>query len=523
MRKNSMRLGALAVSVAMMITAFAGCGSGKETASSTSTATDSTIASTTNTTSNKPDISKFVTLKAYGIGDPGKLEEEQLANINKQMKEKINAELTIASVSWGDYTTKFPILLASGEPFDLIYTANWIDYFSEANKGAYYAIDDILDQYGPNLKKGITEEEWNQTKVNGKTYMIPAISPSFTAHGVVVRGDLRKKYNLPEINSLDDFGNYLAGIKKNMPEMVPYNEMSTDILFDCFLYENDWARPGTFGNGNQGVVTYDIVNGGKAFDLTATPQYAAFVKKMREWNQAGYWSKDILSNKTRAMDSFENGQSAAAILNLGNADQVHQFVADKKLPYEVEYWPIDGATKIEKSPAAGNGTAIYSASKNPERALMYLDLFYSDRDFFDANFYGILDRTYVLDSDGKYKVPDGVNPSDITMSNIGMGMQYGQFLRSGMNKWDRITNLENEYIKTGVYPKYAAFAFDLQPISAELANINNVVSTYKIALDWGVVADPDKALATLQSKLKEAGMEKYLTEINKQLDVFNAK
>lgn len=522
MKKNLTRLGALAVSVAMMITAFAGCGSDKDTASSTSTATGSTIASTTSTTSNKPDISKFVTLKSYIIGDPGVIEKEQLENINKQMKEKINAELTLASVSWGDYTTKFPILLASGEPFDTIYSANWINYFGEATKGGYYALDDILDQYGPNLKKGISEAEWNQTRVNDKIYMVPAIGKDFTTHGILVRGDLRKKYNLPEIKTMDDYGVFMEGIKKNEKDLIPLNESSGAALFYLFLYENDWARPSTFANGDQGVLAYDVVNGGKAFDVTQTPEYAAFIKRNRQWAEAGYWSKNILSNKTTSRDAFKSGQTASAVINLGNANDVKQFVAEKKLPYDVEFYPIEGSTAIEKYPVAGNGTSIYRGSENPERALMYIDLMYSDRDFYDANYYGIMGKNYELVGE-EYKVPDGVNPSDITLSNIGMGLGNIHFAREKVGgRWDVIAKLEAEYVKTGVLPYYGAFAFDLAPVSGEVANVNNAISTYKYALDWGLV-DPDKGLATLQSKMKEAGLEKYLTEVNKQLDVFNAK
>jgi putative aldouronate transport system substrate-binding protein len=504
----------LTVSMLMMAAVVTGC-KGKDK-------TDVNSPGTANQGETKPDTSKFVKLKSYFIGDPGNNEAEVLAEVNKVLQEKINANIEYASVSWGDWVTKLPVLLASGEPFDFIYTSNWAYYYTEGAKGAFHPLDDLLPKYGKNILKNIPEQAWEQARINGKINMIPAIIPNFQHYGAVVRGDLRKKYNIPEITNLDSFGVYLDTIKKNVPDMIPFNEKSSSVLWATFLFENDWGRTATFNNGDQGVITYDIINGGKAFDATTTKEYMDFIKKMREWSEKGYWSKNVLSNKTRSLDAYKNNQSAASVTNLGTATQIKEFVVAQNLDWEPEFFSLENGSAIERGAYVSNGTAIYRGSKNPERALMFIDLLHSDRDFHDLVMYGIKGKNYDLTSDGKLKRPDGVEPGQYSMTNTGMGLIQGKFNRVNVSRWDYVIQKEEEYDKIAVMPKYASFVMDSTPVSAELSAVNNVIATHKLPLDWGLI-DPVQGLATLQQKLKEAGIEKVLAEANRQLDAFNKK
>lgn len=58
-----------------------------------------------------------VTLKMYFIGEPGPDNEAVFKEISKKLKEKINAELEPAYLSWGDYLQRYPLLFSSGEDF----------------------------------------------------------------------------------------------------------------------------------------------------------------------------------------------------------------------------------------------------------------------------------------------------------------------------------------------------------------------------------------------------------------------
>jgi putative aldouronate transport system substrate-binding protein len=467
--------------------------------------------------SSKRHILKPVKLKMYIIGTPAKNEAEGLELINKALREKINATLELASISWGDYNQKMPVLLASGEPYDMIYSSNWAFFTTEGPKGAYTALNDLLPQYAPTVWKEIPMDAWEQVSINNEIYMIPSTILNFQTHGILIREDLRVKYGVPEIKSMEDYGVYLDAIKKNEPNLVPYNAMGSHLMNLCMFYELDWSTPMT---GSIGELVYDLNAPDRAFIISDTAEYEAFVKRQREWYLKGYWTKEVLSNKTLPNDSFKNEQSASTIVNLGNANNIYEFVQQKKLPWELRYYSIEGNSKIARTPYLGNGTSIYRNSPNPDRALMFIELLYTDRDFYDMVIHGVRGKNYELTPDGKTKVPEGINPIDAAWSNISMGLGHLKFYRPSSTKWTDIIKLEQEYDRVAMSEKLSGFMLDIENISAEIAAVNNVCATYKLPLDWGVI-DPVRGLPDLRKKLREAGIDKLLAEVNKQIAAYN--
>lgn len=72
---------------------------------------------------------EYVQLKMFLIGDKPNDFNDVYDKVNKIMKEKINAELSVEFLSWADMDEKYPLLFQSGEQFDLIFTAeSWGHY-----------------------------------------------------------------------------------------------------------------------------------------------------------------------------------------------------------------------------------------------------------------------------------------------------------------------------------------------------------------------------------------------------------
>lgn len=46
----------------------------------------------------------------------------------KRLLKVINATVKFNFLPLGEYEQRYPLLLSTGEPFDLIYAANWIQY-----------------------------------------------------------------------------------------------------------------------------------------------------------------------------------------------------------------------------------------------------------------------------------------------------------------------------------------------------------------------------------------------------------
>ena len=207
------KLTAMLLAGIMSLSVLAGCGgkdAGSPDASASSTGTDT--GTENGLTYNGQDVSEPVELVMYYIGDKTEDEDLILTEINKILKEKINATLVLKNMSLSDYSTKYALTIAGGENFDLIYTSTWAYYQSEANKGAFAEVTEpVLNDYMPLHKENQADASWGQAKIGGKVYFVPCNMANVSANAILIRGDLREKYGLDRLQTEDDLENYYAG------------------------------------------------------------------------------------------------------------------------------------------------------------------------------------------------------------------------------------------------------------------------------------------------------------------------
>lgn len=119
------------------------------------------------------DTSKKVELVFWMLGDPPK--DLQLVNdeLNKLTLKDLNCTVKINMTSWTDWMNKYTLLLSSGQPIDLIFTAEWVNYNQFALKGAYKPLDTLVPANATLLWKFVPKDMWEAVKVGGKIYTCP--------------------------------------------------------------------------------------------------------------------------------------------------------------------------------------------------------------------------------------------------------------------------------------------------------------------------------------------------------------
>ncbi|WNR43416.1 hypothetical protein [Paenibacillus roseipurpureus] len=130
-----------------------------------------------------------------------------------------------------------------------------------------------------------TWTDWDQKyKIDGKIYTVPATYKEYVTTGFISREDLREKYNLPKPDSLANFEAYLAGIKKNVPDMVPLaaNSDVKGSLSD--QYKNLTIHPA-------GALPYGIQipykNPTEVTSYWGSPEHLNELKTMKKWQDEG--------------------------------------------------------------------------------------------------------------------------------------------------------------------------------------------------------------------------------------------
>jgi putative aldouronate transport system substrate-binding protein len=497
----------------------AGCTSNsgnKEAASPTPGA--STNASTAPATF-KPDTSKEVKLKMYLVGDPPKDLGIVYDEINKMMKRDINATVEPIFLSWGEYVQKYPLIFASGEDFDLVFSADWVKYGAQAIKGAYLELKpDMLNKYMPQTMKEMPKEAWEQAKIQDKIYMVPASTKEFSHSVVAVRGDLREKYNIPPIKTIEDFEKYLDAVAKNEPNLVPYDAASSEYSISELLFSKEFTPKYMISNSQVVVDLKD--KSGKLIDLAQTPQYLDFAKKMVDWNKRGFWSKNAMVNKTPIKDSFLAGKSASMGGNVVNTGQAITTANQKHPEWKAEMYDLYNGKATFVNSYIGGGMSINANSKNPERALMALELLRNNEEYFNLTTYGIKGKHYDLTADKKIQSLGGADSGFKVDSASPFGWRTPLMVKPLVDEPKEVAAIKAAWTKTAVTNPLINFVLDTTNVKNELAAIKTVSDQYQLPILFGAVSDPAEAVNTLNAKYKEAGIDKVKAEVQKQVDEY---
>ena len=539
----------LAILLALTMLVTAGCGGTATPAASDSAtpkASESTVASESASATAEAtpasakmyggvDITNPVDIVYYHLGDTPKDMQQVLDYVNNTyLVPKVNAKLSVLFLPWSDWKTKYSLTLAGGDQVDLMYTSDWAYYSQEAAKGAFLEItDDFVAKNMPLTKEKQVPESWGEVKIGGKMFAIPQSKINHNDGMVVIRDDLRLKYNLPEPKSIDEWENYLFTIADKEKSIIAYNASKDNDSFNIF-YNQDKSKVDIgydFSYDYKGDTTIPSVDEIRYqfFD----PDYISILKRMKTWAEKGVFPKNALNNDIQVRDSLQNGKSAALSWNFTvySAGKQMRLNNAEWVPGYYDLTPNGMHIPMKYS---NDCIAIAAVSKNPERAAAVLDVMKFDPDAGFAlragleNIHwkasGTSEYTEITENTPNY-LPDawtwGIRPTQ----NYFEGLVPGFRKLLGDGSPEQIQN--DEMIKkwTAVYknPPLRAFRFDETAVKNELAAVNALRDQYMPALRLGMAGDVDAKVAEFKKAAEDAGLIKITDEFKAQLGKYIAE
>lgn len=509
-----LKLIALAVSFMMIATSFVACGG------SSSTDKDKTAVNASTTTA--PKSLPHVDLVWYVVGDPHKDQKMVDDEVNKRLKSDLNCTVKLNFTSWTEWGNKYNLLLSSGEKIDMIFSSTWANFTKYARSGAFMDIKDMLPKYAPQTWAAVPKEDWQWVTYNGKILAVPCTNYEFTPGGLFYREDLRKKYGLPEIKDVASIEAYLDGIKKNEKGMIPISGSVKNEIYSIFLYS---AKFESVQGGEQSLLqarSYSTPRDIVAYPMTQ--EFAEYIKKMKEWANKGFWSKDALSAKATTVNEMNAGKGAMAWMNPATARGYMVGFKKDHPDWEMGYFPLSRIKgyAVPNSPI-NNGMSVPKSAANPERSLMVLDKFRNDVNYWRLTTWGVENYHWQLSDDGKSKISPAkgqdpkVNPGFWTTS---WGWMVSKNDLPQANDWEGWKPLNDE-LQSMMKPNiFAGIFIDYDPIKTEQAAINDLKNKYEGPLILGLLPDPEKTLNEYRDKLKAAGLDKYVEEVKKQVNQY---
>ncbi|WNR43972.1 ABC transporter substrate-binding protein [Paenibacillus roseipurpureus] len=503
MKKQMFKVVTGAVSLAVLLSA---CGSkGSE---STSTASPAASAAATAKVEQLAPVELIWNFPLAAI--PADIATVQEA-INKITKAKINATVKLQPQAFADYTQKMNTTVAAGENYDIAWTSNWnFDYVTNQSKGAFLPLDDLITKYAPSVTKSMPGFVWDATKISGKIYGVPNYQTVTNKEGFIIQKKYADKYNL-DVNSIKkvaDIEPFLAKVKAGeSKDVVPFL-VDRNGRFNSMLRSNGLESIVNAGGAN--VIGVDLSNPDKVINFVDTPQFGKYLDLIKSWHDKGLINDNAATLKNKA-DIEKTGNAVVQFHNVLNPAG------------PASYKTANGGNDVIVVPItetwAGTGSiittmqAISKTSKNPERAMMFINLLNTDKELYNTISYGVEGKHYTKVSDNVVKI--NKDAGYVPNASWVFGNTFNAFLVEGTDpNVVADTKKENETAKPS---PLMGFKFVPAPVVAEIANIGTVVDQYNPGLVTGTVAASEK-LKEFQEKLKQAGIDKVIAEVQKQLD-----
>lgn len=508
MKKKQVLATVLAVIMGMSI--LAGCGNSAESGN-VSSGNESSQAESSSSSESEPEQTEQepaelepVELVWNIVGTPQDDQEAVFEEVNKVLKEKLNTTVQFNVIDWGAYDEKMKVAIATNEDYDICFTSDWTNpYVSNAQKGAYYPMTELLKEYAPHIMEQVPENYWEATRVGGEIYGVVNYQVTARIEGISFPADTVEElgYDVSKITSWSDLTDYLSTVQEKKPDMIPFLGGGLSMPM---LISNEKGFSMDYLSGPLAVRAEDPT---KALNGVETQEFMDYCKLMRDWYEKGYVRKDVASItdtkgevKTHKYAAFSTGVGPGSP-QVESSNAGFTVVQAQTIPSYVSTGTIQAAL-----------TAISVNCKHPDRAMMLLDYLFEDKDLYNMLCYGIEGKHYEKVNDYSIRVLEGSG------YNPGIAWEFGSWFNAMLlegqdeDHWDQIKEIN----ETALTSPVLGFVYDPGNVKNEMAQITALMSEYLPGLLRGNV-DPEEKVPELIEKMNAAGMEKIIEDANTQL------
>ena len=445
---------------------------------------------------------------AWGETPDEEMVEEAL---NAITREKIGVEVDIEFHNVANYSEQIGLKMAGDEEMDLLAIIG--DTPNMVRQGELMPIDDLLDQYGKDIKEICGEFLYYGT-IDGKNYGVPVMNNKKYIGSLNCRKDIIDELGIDPASmmTLDGITAAFEKVYAAYPEMTMIAPDSEGIFY------------GYYGIDSEHVQHLDYIIGYYLAIMNETEYYRRELEYVRDWYLKGYVDKDAAASSEVGSLAYYDG-NLFSYINMQNvySDKVEPVVhlGLTAITYPTYSIPI---SKDVVSSVDTLGVGISSNSKHPEAAMKWINLLFTDQEMATTLGFGVKGHHWDLNEKGLAEYCEGIEPGNSgweTGFNWSMGNTGASYVFATVSDDPDYNKKQIEMNDTAERSIAYGFCFDGYEVEAEMAACESVIEKYALALESGSV-DIDSVLPQFLDELKAAGIDKVVAEAQKQLDEFIA-
>ena len=450
--------------------------------------------------------------------------------INELIRDKINVQIDLQCFTIGDFSQQINLTLTSGEQVDLLSTTpvGSSQFATMSSQHQFMPLNELLDEFGQGIVATVGEEWLESTTSEGNIYGVPSYSNKAQDTFFCIRTDLVEKHNLQDkvqnIQSVDDIGEILE-------------VLSTDDSIVAPIGGKQQIFTGTFGvlyDTVDNVLAYDTLGAAalrvagvevdkdaqKIVNLYESEEYAKQLALLKEWYDKGYIYKDTSTYAESGPDLIKNNVTGCCF-------------SDSQLGVETSMRLATGydmtCVKVIEGMVDANSMrkfvwGIPTVAREPEAAMRFLNLMYTDEELVNLLTWGIEGVHYEEKEDGTIGFLEGMTSESCGYYLGGLDFLFGNCYLAKV--WEGNDPKLREKAKLEMdnhkMSPIVGFALDTSALENEITALTNAVSEYRYSLECGMF-DPVTELPVFLEKLEACGVQTYIDEAQRQLDAYLAE
>jgi putative aldouronate transport system substrate-binding protein len=489
-------------------------------------------------TSGLPIVDQPITLSMIGKKAGSLTPDFDKMELFKRLEPQTNVHVEWQNIADADYQERKNLILASGDLPDAFWNTGFTDQdiATYGGNGTLIPLEDLIDQYAPNLKKVFErrpEVKQAITAPDGHIYTLP-FAVEFKDIGAtpffhVINTAWLDKLGLKMPTTLDELHDVLVAFKTKDPNG---NGQADEIPFS-FMF-NWWCADigdlfGAFGMPDN--LDHRIVRDGKVIYTAAQPEYRDAIAYFHKWVQEGLIDPESFAQDDKAY--LAKGKTQEQTLGSYIWWEIEEVVGPDRAQDYALVPPLTGPTGKQGvghsngSPYGRTGFAITNANKYPEITMRWVDLMYDP--YMSAQvIWGPLGLVYERNEQGMLvnkELPEGVSMGEYrqTVAPEGVGVilaeDFDTVVDMEPRAKQRIQDLEQVYkphMEDEWYPSVFFTAEELEQLSTLETDIKNHVNEQRARwlVDGGIEQEWDGYV----EQLNAMGLEQLLKIYQDALD-----
>ena len=461
------------------------------------------------------------------FGEGGK--DEVMEAINEISEAEIGVHVNYTIMDIQTYMTQVPLMIAdTSQSLDLI-MFNAMPTTSFPTLTAQRQLMDIseyVDEYAPEMME-LMAEYVPATTIEGAIYGIPCYRMLNSSYYLVMRKDILDELGLTEeAENLESWSAYkdllikVRDAQDSLPDEMKTNAMMTNVdtqgtvLLGQYVDNASDEFAGDFGFESLGDVNriIRVTDEGKVENFFASEDYRTCIERTIDFYNNDLIHKDAATSQDGADQQCANGITFS--YNTASEFGVEQ-AKKNATGYDVickRYVDVP----IQTANGCNWGWAVSVNSEEPEAAVAFMNLMYTNQEIENLFVYGIEGRDYELNDAGEAVLLEG---REYQNSDFFFGNQFNAYPAEGTGSDFRERALQ-QMQEAELSPYYGCMV-PTEPIANTITALKTVLTKYENGLESG--SAPIENLDKMIEELDGAGMQEYLDYYQNYLDEWLAQ